>query len=356
MRRVFLLGLVTVLATSSPAFSLRTVMVGNRPIGPESGLSKEILATFNMPERVILCDGPLAGYYDVYFHGGPKALNEALRRFAAVKAGKLEVILKPFPATPFEFGKKSYAYDWTIHVSGDRHERPGAEPVLVTMTIYIPNPGPPALADPAAARKWIGDLGNDNFKVRERAAKELAALGTSAAGLFREALKANPAPEARDRLERLLTDVSKELRVDTLELPAGLTVIGPDDLLARARKKLADKSAGIRGNGARMLAESGVPADEVLPELEKMLKDRSEWESKAAYGAVWAANNLGAAAKPLLPALRDAAGSKDKDFAKICQQVIAGIEKAKVDPLSEAEAKRRATIRKEIRKLLAGRK
>ena len=60
---------------------------------------------------------------------------------------------------------------------------------LVTMTVYIPNPGPPVLADPATAQKWIAELGNDNFKVRERAAKELAALGTSAAGLFREALR-----------------------------------------------------------------------------------------------------------------------------------------------------------------------
>jgi hypothetical protein len=98
-----------------------------------------------------------------------------------------------------------------------------------------------------------------------------------------------------------------------------------------------------------------VPAEEVLPELEKMLNSESEWESKAAWGAVWGALHLGAAAKPLLPALRTAAGSKDKEFSKVCQQAIATIEKAK-DDLPEAEAKNRATIRKEIRELLAGRK
>ena len=86
-----------------------------------------------------------------------------------------------------------------------------------------------------------------------------------------------------------------------------------------------------------------------------MLKSESEWESKAAYGPVWGANSLGAAAKPLLPALRAAAGAKDKDFAKLCQQVLESIEKAK-DPLPEAEAKKRAVIRKEIRELLAERK
>lgn len=357
MRRVFLLGLVASLFCASPAFALRMIMVGNQPIGPESGLSKEVLAAFNMQERVILSEGGLAGYYDVYFHGGPKAVNEALRRFAAIKAGKHEVTLMPFPAKPFEFSRKSYPYDWMIHLSGDRHERRGAEPTLVTMTIYVPNPGPPAPADPAAVRKWIPDLGSDNFKVREQAAKELAAFGPSAAAIFREALKGKLSPEACERLEKLLADVSKDLRVDTLELPPGLAVVGPDDLLARARKKLADKDAGARGNGASSLGECGVPAEEVLPDLEKMLKDRSAWESKEAYGALWGANSFGAAAKPLLPALRTAAAeSKDKDFAKMCLQIAESIEQSKGEVPSEDEAKKRAAIRKEIRALLAGRK
>jgi hypothetical protein len=352
MRCVILLGLIVVLCASTPAFALRSIMTGNAPLGPESGLDKEVLAAFNVPERVVLSNGPMPGDYDVYFHGGPKALNEALRRFAAIRAGKHEVILMPFPAKPFSFGKESYPYDWMIHFPGGRV----AEPELVTMTVYIPNPGPPTPSDSTAARKWIADLGNDNFKVRERAAKELAALGPSAAGLFREALKGSLTAEARERLEKLLADVSQDLRVDTLDLPAGLTVVGPDDLLARARKLLAHKAGHIRGDGAVKLAECGVPAEEVVPELEKMLKSESEWESHAAYGAVWGAYRLGAAAKPLLPALRTAAGAKDKDFAKACQQLIDAIEKAKDDPVPEADAKKRAAIRKEIRELLAGRK
>src|SRR5262245_22927096 len=355
MRRVILLGLIASLFSATPAFALRTIMTGNQPLGPESGLDKEVLAAFNVPERVILSEGGLDGNYEVYFHGGPKALNEALRRFAAINAGKPEVVLMPFPARPFDFGKKSYPYDWMMHVP-PRSGRRGTEREFVTMTVFIPNVGPPSPTDPAAARKWIADLADDNFKVRERAAKELADLGPSAAGLFREALRGKLTPETRERLEKLLVDVSKDLRVDTLELPAGLMVVGPDDLLARARKKLADKAAGIRGNGASSLAECGVSAEEVLPDLEKMLKSESEWESKAAWGAIWGASGLGAAAKPLLPALRTAAGSKDKEFAKVCQQVADSIEKAKDEPLPEAEVKKRATIRKEIRELLAGRR
>jgi hypothetical protein len=329
------------------------IMVGNAPVGSEHGLDKEIYAAFNVPERVILSEGGLGGNYEVYFHGGPKALNEALRRFAAIKAGRHEVILMPFPAKPFDFGKKSYPYDWKMHIP-PRSDRRGSDREFVTMTVYIPNIGPPAPADPAAARKWIAELGNDNFKVREQAVKELAALGPSAARLYREALKGKLIPEAHERLERLLADVSKEIRVDTLQLPTGVTFIGPDDLLARARKLLADKKDQIRGQGANMLGECGMPAEEVLPELEKILKNESEWASNAAYGALWATYRLGAAAKPLLPALRAATGAKDKDFAKMCQQILEGIEKAKDDSVPEAEAKKRAVIRKEIRERLAG--
>jgi hypothetical protein len=73
------------------------------------------------------------------------------------------------------------------------------------------------------------------------------------------------------------------------------------------------------------------------------------------YGAMWAASRLGAGAKPLVPLLRAAAEKGDKDFATICRQVIAGIEQAKAEPVPEAEAKKRATVRKEIREFVAER-
>ena len=95
-----------------------------------------------------------------------------------------------------------------------------------------------------------------------------------------------------------------------------------------------------------------MPADEILPELKKLLESPAEWESHAAWGAAMAAYRLGADAKPLLPALKTAAGSKDEYVAKACQQAIEWIEKAKPDPVPEAEAKKRATVRKEIKGLV----
>ena len=68
-----------------------------------------------------------------------------------------------------------------------------------------------------------------------------------------------------------------------------------------------------------------------------------------------AASQLGAGAKPLLPLLRAAAERGDQDFATICRQVIAGIERATAEPVPAAEARKRATVRKEIREFVADR-
>src|SRR5262245_66479029 len=105
MRRVILLGLVASLFSATPAFALRMIMTGNQPLGPERGLEKEVLAAFNVPERVILSEGGLDGNYEVYFHGGPKALNEAVRQFAAIRAGHAGAVLIPFSSKPFAFGE-----------------------------------------------------------------------------------------------------------------------------------------------------------------------------------------------------------------------------------------------------------
>src|SRR5207248_8039759 len=98
-----------------------------------------------------------------------------------------------------------------------------------------------------------------------------------------------------------------------------------------------------RGHAAFALVEPGPPADEVLPDLEKLLK--TETDTNPVAGAMWAANRLGAGAKPLLPLLRAAAEKADKNTAITYRQVIAGIEQAKAEPVPEAEANKRATIR-----------
>jgi len=83
---------------------------------------------------------------------------------------------------------------------------------------------------------------------------------------------------------------------------------------------------------------------------------KTERDASAVAGAAWGASYVGAAAKPLLPALRTAATSVDNSIARIFEQAINNIEKAKEEPVPEAEAKRRAMIRKDIREFVSSAK
>jgi hypothetical protein len=356
-RAAIVLGFLAALALPPPAFAERQVIVGNQPIGPGLGLGKEVLAAVNVEERVYMYEHEGNPFF--FFRGGPKAVNEAIRRFAAIPADKREIILLPGPARPIGHDRdnKPVTYDWALHVPMGKyrfHMGSELDDDRATLTIYIPEPRPPAPADAAKARAWIADLGRDDFKTRERAAKELTDLGPGVVPLLREALAGRASPEARDRMEKIVAAVSTAIRVDSLDIPAGVSVIGLDDILARCRKEMANKDPARRGHAAGFLAEAGAPADEVLPDLEKMLKTGTQPSEVA--GAAWAAGRLGAAGRPLLPILRAAAKSADKGVASTCEQSIGVIEKAKPEPIAEEDAKRRAAIRKEIREVVEGRK
>ena len=355
-RSVLVLALLSALVLSGPAFALRHIIVGNEPLKTGFG-GKEVLDALNVEERVLLSehDGDLT----IYYKGGPTALNRAFKHLVALPTTKHEIILLPVPAPEMTFDKKKYPYDWVLYIPTDDSPRRGRRPparveTKATLTVYIPEPLPAAPADPARAKQWIADLARDDFKVRELAAKELRAMGTPVAGLIREALKTKPSAEARDRLEKILAELSREIRVDVLELPAGVPLVCLDDFLAQARKQLADKDPVNRGHGAFALAEHDPPVDEILAELEKVLK--TETDANPLAGAMWAANRLRAGAKPLLPAMRAAVPKVDKSLAASFQQVIDGIEVAQADPIPKADAKKRATIRKEIKEFVAGRR
>jgi WD40 repeat protein len=66
-------------------------------------------------------------------------------------------------------------------------------------------------AKPTAAElaRLIADLDADAFKVRERATRELAEIGPDAVEALRKALDADPSPEVKERIERLLKQADK---------------------------------------------------------------------------------------------------------------------------------------------------
>jgi hypothetical protein len=348
MNRLACFGFVALLGVPGPAFGLVFFTLGNQPI---PGYPPEISAVVNVEERVCLVDHE--GNLSFYFKGGPRALNHALRNFPAIAAAKREIVILAGPARPLTYDKAPIGYDWCLNLPAGADRRGAPADPKVTLTVYISEPLPPTLADPKAARKWIADLGSDDFKTRDRATRELAELGPAVAAELRAALAGKPTAEARDRIERLLESVSQVIRLDVLALPPGVPVVCLDDFLAQDRKDLTSKDPQVRGHAARWLAYRDVPAEEVLPDLEKVLK--TETESAPLAGAAHAAYYLGPAAKPLLPALRDAAKKADKNIAGVFKQAIEKIEKGAIEPVPEAEARRRASVRTEIREFLAAR-
>lgn len=70
------------------------------------------------------------------------------------------------------------------------------------------NMKPVAPADPARVQALIAKLGDDDFKVREQAGRDLSALGEAAEPALRQGLKSD-SPEVRSRCEALLRPLGK---------------------------------------------------------------------------------------------------------------------------------------------------
>jgi len=111
----------------------------------------------------------------------PVALKTAAEKDAAWAA-----LLSPDAA-------KSVAASWAMADAGAD---------AVTLLRYRVKPIEPIAVE--KMRQWIADLADPAFAKREAATKELAALGERAEPALRAALAANPTPEQRQRLEKLL--------------------------------------------------------------------------------------------------------------------------------------------------------
>ena len=352
IRRSLFAGVVLAICLPSAAHALATEQLGNKPI-TGWGFEGSLLKIVNVHARVYWFE--VNGNPFFFFKGGPKELNEGLQAFADLKADKKEIILMAGLGGTKTFDGKPVAFDWSVHVpmglrlDGDSE----VADTRATFTIYIPNPLPAGKVDADKVRQWIADLNSDDFKVRDKASAELEALGSPVAAGLREALKTAPAAEARERLERVLDRVSGAIRLDVLKIPEGIPVIGVESLLERARKELSNKDSYVRGRAATSLRPRGVGAAEIVPDLEKVLKEeKHEYPLRCAMSI---ACHVGTAGKPLLPALRDLLKSDDKNVVNFAQYAIDAIEKAKDEPVDEAETKKRATIRTEIQEFVKGR-
>jgi hypothetical protein len=344
--RIALVGILS-LINSTTVMALATEQVGNAPIRRSLGESDELLTTVNVHSRVYWRE--INGNPTYYFKGSPKDLNEAIRNFAKITVEKREIILLPGTGETKTFGGKNVPFDWSVHVPMGLH-RGGDSDVAdnrATLTIYINVPLPPSLVDAVKFRDWIAQLDNGSFKIRDKATKQIEAIGPAGAGMIRDAIKSGPSAEARDRLERLLVSASTDIRIDTIEFPDGIAVVSVETLLKRCRKEMSNSSHDLRGAALSVMGNYGDIPDEILPSIEKAIKEeKHEYPLRCAVGV---ASRLGTKARPLLPVLRERAKSDDDNVRVACQHAIDEIEKAASVPVDESSSKTQATVRKEIR-------
>jgi RNA polymerase sigma factor (sigma-70 family) len=76
-----------------------------------------------------------------------------------------------------------------------------------TVTLFKQHIRPAQPADPQRLASLLGDLDSEQFAVRDKASQEIEKLGDLAEPALRKALDKSPPPEARRRLEQLLTQV-----------------------------------------------------------------------------------------------------------------------------------------------------
>jgi hypothetical protein len=119
---------------------------------------------------------------------------------------------------------------------------------LIKERLNAPTPSPEQL------RRWLDDLGSEQFAVREAATEELARLGDQVGPDLRKALAATNSPEAKARLERLVAGIGPHSAANRAIVRGieALERMGSEPAAERLLKELAKSSADtVAGREAR---------------------------------------------------------------------------------------------------------
>jgi hypothetical protein len=333
------------LALPATVLALGMETFGNAPAVKQPDWADGVVDVVNLKSRIYSQE--VNGNENFFYRDNAQALNEALRKYAAVKADVRQLILLPGSGKTMTFGRKPIEFDWQLHVPSGLYKAVAKKSHAV-MTVYINANKPRGTLDRRLIEKWLGDLDSDSFPTREKARVELQKLGNDGKPFLREALKANLAVESRRRIEGLL-DMLRDLDVDDLKIPKGITVITVDDLLAVHLKGLKEADSMQRGRAVQELSALISYSDKVIPAQADMLKnDKDAWVRSCAAAAL---RSAGVKAKSAMPVLQDALKDSDAYVRDACKTAIEQIENAKGEPAPDHEGKRKLSILKEINEL-----
>jgi hypothetical protein len=305
------------------AYALATEHFGNDPIdASEYKFGGDVLAVANLQSRFYWYE--VNGDPHFYYRGNTAALNEALRKFAALAGNSREVILLPGPAEQSTLGDtRRFAFDWVVHTPAGPGR--GGPP---TMTVYLQPPPSPKPPDAAAVARWIADLDNDAFETRERASRELEKILDPAVPALRKARDAGPPAETRRRIDQLLERVpGMDLRL--VEMPAGVTVLELKNLLDRYHKGMKNADPQARGKAVTSLGRLADCTD-VVPDLIAVITgDKHEYVRRCAASALYRMGKRGA---PALPALKAGLNDPDVNVRNLFDVTVKQIEGADDKP------------------------
>jgi hypothetical protein len=323
---------VCLFGTGLRASALATEHFGNDPI--TQGYTADVLALANLPGRFYWFE--VNGDPCFYYRGDAAVLNEALRKFAALRAPAREVTVLPGPGEGSSLtGEHGFGYDWMVHTPAGLG--PGGPP---TITVYVGTAAPSRTPDAAAVARWIAELDSESFAVRERASRELERVRDAAAPALRKAREGGPTPEARRRIDQILEGL-RGIDLRRVEMPPGVTVLELTDLLERDRADLRSVDPYTAGAAAGHLGGLGRYAD-VVPDLVGLLGgQRHEYVRRCAASALC---RLGKKAAPALPALKSGLSDPDVNVRNAFADAVAKIEGATDEPPAEDAATLRSTL------------
>jgi hypothetical protein len=341
------LAAITALLTLSfvfpaPVLALGMETFGNAPAVKQPDWAEGVLDVVNLKSRVY--SQWVNGNENFFYRGDAQALNEALRKYAAVKADVRQVILLPGSGKTQTFAGKALGFDWQLHVPSGIYKAMSKRTHAV-MTVYISARKPGEPRERKKIEQWLRDLDSDAFETREKATRGLEKLGRDSKPLLRDALKARPNLEARRRIEALLQKL-RGFDTGDLEMPKGITVVSVDELLAVHLKGLQSANSTVCAMAIQDLCTLAPYSDKVVPALTGMLgKDKNEYVRRVAAACL---AQIGAKARSAVAALNEAMKDSDANIRKEFQSAIDRIEKASEPPEEKDKIKDKLSILKEI--------
>jgi HEAT repeats len=352
MKVVAIAVAAALLAIPAAALALRHETVGNAPAVEQPGWAEGVLAVVNLESRVYYRGG--TGNENFYYRGDAHSLNEAIGKFASIKAEERRLVLLPGRRKTHSFDRKAIDFDWQFHIPTGRYLA-ATKSKHAVLTAYINAEKPRDPLDRKKAETWIRELDDDSFQVRAGASRELEKLGGTAKSLLRAALGARPSPEVRRRVGSLLSKLKGlGFDADDLVIPRGVTVVTASDLLREHFSGLKDTDPFRCALAADALGELAAYSDKVVPALSGMLgKGKNEYVRRLAASSL---GGVGVAAKVALPALKEGLGDPDENVRAAFRSAVDQIEKAKDEPGWGEEVKKRRAILKDLDELKKARR